>query len=685
MKFDREMLNRYRMEPRSEREERGLSLVGPADFSVYSMKLELIVEEAKAVMVRTAISDAIQSDDCALSLYSAAGDLVIAAAGTYAHSVTGQLPIKYILKNYVNDPTVGIKPGDLFFANEVLIGGIHSPDILLIMPMFHETELIGWVAAVGHNQEIGETDPGGMENVRSRYDEGLKVPPLRLYENYRMKGDVMAMLCNMVRNHRMLECDLQARAAACVRTEERLLPLFVEKGADFMCGVMRKMCEASGDGARAAFAQMLDGTFRQVLFMDFTGTREPGLMRIVVTLVKKGDHLTIDLNGCSPQAPNAQNCPTHVARAAINAMFPGYVVPDVPCSSGLLENVSMVAPPEGSLLNPHPEAATIGSVQPLSIVAIAFVQCIVRAGYATRRETISLPMGWLGSLFAFAGLDQYGHMTTGFAGTTFNSAGGGARPHRDGVDAMGMLNSMSADSLDIEHDEIQHPFLYGFRRLVKDQAGLGKRRGGAGASISVYMHDTPSIYAQASSSPSRFPCTVGVFGGYAANCGPALTMRNGGTLPQTRSDFEPPLSVQDLARKGAGSYEFNAQNPFTPMQEGDGFAAWGAGGGGWGDVLEREPADVVKDLRVGIYSDWTARNVFCVVYDPATMVVDAEATKALRAARRKERLVRGKRYDDFIKEWEKLSPPKELLRTYGSWPHPTPVPGSADSRTIAYT
>lgn len=100
-------------------------------------------------------------------------------------------------------------------------------------------------------------------------------------------------------------------------------------------------------------------------------------------------------------------------------------------------------------------------------------------------------------------------------------AGGGAQPERDGVDAMEMINSMSADSLDIEHDEIQRPFLVGFHRLAKDQAGLGKRRGGASASIAIYMHNTPGIYTQVSATPNRFPCSVGVFGGYAANCGPA--------------------------------------------------------------------------------------------------------------------------------------------------------------------
>ena len=679
MKLDPELLERYTVEALDERERRGLEGLGTGDFAVYSARLELIAQEAKAVMTTTAISEPIQSGDCAFGIYTAQGDLAIAAPGTYVHSITGQIPIKYILKYYLDDPTVGVRPGDMFFANEAQLGGIHSPDLLVLMPVFHEQELQCWVVAAGHNQEVGETDPGGQEHIRSRYDEGLKVPPLKVAENYRLKSDVVAMFCNMVRNHRMLESDLQARCAACMRGEERLLPLFRQAGADRIAGVMRRAIDAADEAVRAAFSELLDGTYRQVLFLDTPGDNKDGLIRIVLGLHVHGDTISIDLNGCSPQVPAAGNCPTHAARAAINAQLPAYVVPGIPCSSGLLNPVELIAPPVGTVLNPTPEAAVMLGANLLAMASLAFVQCITRAGFLTRREYVALPLGWIGALYAYAGLDQYQRMTTGFAINMYNSAGGGARPDSDGLDSMGVVVSMTADSLDIEHDEVQHPFAYAFRRMAHDQAGPGKYRGGAGGSCGVYVHDSAMLYGQIISLPHSFPINTGIFGGYAANCTPAIRVSNDGRQPLADPDIEPPTSLQQMssAEHGGQSHEKANALPFGPMREGDGFASRAPGGGGWGDVLERDPEAVMQDLRTGIYSHWSARKVFCVAYDERTLIVDQPATIRLRAAERVARRARGKPYAEFRAEWERLSPPPELLRTYGSWPDAEPLGSGA--------
>lgn len=675
MKLDPELLQRYAVETPDARERRGLETLGAADFAVYSARLELIAQEAKAVMTTTAISEPIQSGDCAFGIYTAQGDLAVAAPGTYVHSITGQIPIKYILKYYVDDPTVGVRPGDMFFANEAQLGGIHSPDLLVLLPVFHGQELVCWVVAAGHNQEIGETDPGGQEHIRSRYDEGLKVPPLKIAEKHRLKSDVVAMFCNMVRNHRMLESDLQARCAACVRAEERLLPLLAEAGADRIAGVMRHAIDAAEQATRAALAELLDGTYRQVLFLDTPGGNQRGLVRVMVTLQVHGDSITIDLNGCSPQVAAAGNCPTHAARAAINGQMPAYVAPGVPCSSGLFEPVRLVAPPVGTVLNPTPESAVMAGAHLLAIASLGFVQCVVRAGYLTRREYMALPLGWIGVLYSYAGLDQYQRMCTGFSIAMYNSAGGGARPDSDGIDSMGVVVSSTADSLDVEHDEVQHPFIHAFRRLAHDQAGAGKYRGGAGGSCGAYVHDSALLYGQIISLPHSFPVNTGIYGGYAAGCGPGIKVSNGGVQPLADPDVELPTNLQQMASAGHGGkdYELARTAPFQPMSEGDGFGARGPGGGGWGDALERDPEAVMQDLRAGIYSPWTAQNVFRVAWDERTLMVDRAQTERLRAAEREARRARGKPYAEFLAEWERLSPPPEILHTYGTWPDAKPL------------
>lgn len=679
MKLYPEIMRRFAAEPADERELRGLENLDAGDFAVYSARLELIAQEAKTIMTTTAISEPIQSGDCSFGIYTAQGDLAIAAPGTYVHSITGQISIKFIRKYYLDDPSVGVRPGDIFFANEPQLGGLHTPDLQILMPVFHEGQLVCWVVTIGHNQEIGETDPGGQEHIRSRYDEGLKSPPLKIAENHELKSDMVAMFCNMVRNHRMFESDLRVRCAACVRGEERLLALFGEAGADRIAGVMRRMIDATDKAVRRVFGELLDGVYRQVLFLDAPGNNEDGLLRIMITVHVHGDTITVDLNGCSPQVPAAGNCPTHLVRAAINAQLPAYVVPGVPCSSGLLNAIEIIAPPAGTVLNPFPDAAVMLSANLLAAAAQAFMQCIIRAGYPTRHEYMALPIGWIGTLYAYAGLDQYQRMTTGFANNMYNSAAGGACSVGDGIDSMGVLVGITADSLDIEHDEIQHPFIYAFRRLAHDQAGAGKYRGGAGGASGVYVHDSASLYGQIISLPHSFPINTGIFGGYAANCTPAIRVRNEGVLPFADPGIELPTRIQQMIEPGHGAASFEMANilPFKPMTEGDGFPSCGPGGGGWGDVLERDPEAVMQDLRTGVYSHWTARKVFCVAYDERTLIVDEAGTERLRAEERHMRLGRGKPCAEFLTEWEKLSLPAELLRTYGSWPDAKPAAGNA--------
>ncbi|MGB3129851.1 MAG: hydantoinase B/oxoprolinase family protein, partial [Dehalococcoidia bacterium] len=158
MPIDEEVLNRVRTEEPTELEREWMDKIGIDEFSVYLTKLELICEEAKQNMIMTGLSPAIQGMDCGVGVYTAAGDLVAASVGTYLHICSGQVPIKYILKYYKDDPSVGIHEGDVFFCNDVLYGGFHNMDMLNIVPVFWEGDLIAWVVAAAHEPETGATE-----------------------------------------------------------------------------------------------------------------------------------------------------------------------------------------------------------------------------------------------------------------------------------------------------------------------------------------------------------------------------------------------------------------------------------------------------------------------------------------------------------------------------------------------
>ena len=126
--------------PASEEELEAMAALAPGDYEIYSEMLTIIVQEGKEIMTKMGISSMLHSGDSMAGLYTAAGDLVTTVCGTYLHCVTGQIPIKFILKYWRDNPSVGVGPGDIFYCNEAIYGGIHNPDQFAIMPIFHGEE-----------------------------------------------------------------------------------------------------------------------------------------------------------------------------------------------------------------------------------------------------------------------------------------------------------------------------------------------------------------------------------------------------------------------------------------------------------------------------------------------------------------------------------------------------------------
>ena len=672
MRVDREIVQRYKLEARTPLEERTVGTIDATDFSVYSTKIELICEEAKEVMVKTGISEAMQAGDCIVGIYTPSGDLALACVGTCLHAATGQIPNKYILQNYWDDPTVEVHDGDIFFTNEAQLGGIHNPDQLNTVPIFHQGELIAWVAAASHESETGATEPGGIPpSGKTRYDEGFKTPPLKVGENFRLKGDVMAMISNMVRDHRLIEVDMKARIAACLKLRERVLDLVEETGADFLVGLLRRACEAAAEGSRRVVSTMLDGTFRQPMFFDNIG-RDEGIGRVMVSVHKQGETITVDLRGSSPQTPSIINAPTHVVRAHMAAMLAMYLMPDLPCSSGLYQPFEFIPAEEGTCVNPDPEAAISGGVGLAPIAVTGIHACINKMLFGTDMgDRVSVPFGTAARLLGYGGINQYGRMAAGLLGSAMNAVGGGARPTMDGVDSAGFWWSGFGDSLDIEHDEVQHPYLYSFRMLDPDQAGPGKYRGGTGCANNIVIHKAPFYYAMVLGNCWRFPQSIGLFGGYAGSCAPVLTVKESNwQADMAKPEFRTPRSLPELAttKPVTGEYTLRTMSPGLMYFEGESIGVAAVAAGGYGDVLERDPDLVMEDLRRGIYTAWTAEQVFRVAYDPETLVVDRAATERQRADERRRRLERGRPYHEFVAEWEELSPPEHALKSYGTWP-----------------
>ena len=185
--------------PATDDELEAVEALSPGDYEIYSEMLTIIAQEAKEIMTKMGISSMLHSGDSVAAIYTARGDLVTAVLGTYLHCVTGQIPVKFILKYWKDNPTVGVRPGDVFYCNEAIYGGIHNPDQFAIVPIFYADELISWAVVGAHQSETGGSQPGGeITTARSRHDEGMKLTPIKIGDNFQLRDDLLKMMENFI-------------------------------------------------------------------------------------------------------------------------------------------------------------------------------------------------------------------------------------------------------------------------------------------------------------------------------------------------------------------------------------------------------------------------------------------------------------------------------------------------------
>jgi acetophenone carboxylase len=339
--------------------------------------------------------------------------------------------------------------------------------------------------------------------------------------------------------------------------------------------------------------------------------------------------------------------------------------------------------PEDTFVNAHGDAP----VSYAPAVQVAFSQGMFMAGarmtYAV--DPLRAVAAWYTgfSITVSAGINQWGEPIADIT-PEINATGAGARPDMDGVHAAGAFFATMSDCGDAEDVEAERPFLYLFRNLFDGSYGHGKYRGGAGVGFGFLVHGVPRIAVASMGFGSRFPATLGIFGGRAAPPIFVQTVRGANTrellaaggagLPRDIGE----LYAGGTAERGERDYRGVAAPP-QPFAEGDAIYVPITGGAGYGDVLERDPEAVLRDLRDGVTNHSAAAGIYRVAYDRQTLRLDADGTRRLRDEARAERRRRAKPYDEFLKEWVKLRPRAEILRHYGEYPDP----GVARARAAA--
>ena len=671
---DPEIMRSFRLAPRTEHEQRVLS--GKPDVHVFKEIRDILqgaCDRDMEVVRQMVASPAGRFGDLCVALFNASGDMSLSpSTGVVAFSSVLHFGIRFILKYYKDDPSVGLKPGDCFVMNDSYYGGVHNPDLASFMPVFHGEELVAWASCAMHHGEIGASDPGGMgPTIESRSDEGLKLPPTRYAENYMMRTDMVTFLQNMTRDVNLMGVDLRTRMASCIRMEKTLHSLIAEYGLDNVIGALREVTESVETEARRRLALLPDGKVRVQMFADST-MREDALIKVQLEASVKDGELTLDFRGSSPQIANRPiNETYHTAGVYGTMTLFQYFWPDLPHINAAMAPVRIVT-----------DRASICDAQdaPASLNMQAFFKGITMMHMALTKLGFSVPEKYAGVIapwfnqpltFIYGGITQHSQQVGNLCGD-INGMAGGAKWDDDGEHS---ISPNFAPYLDIGESELIEedlPFLHFIsKRLLRDNVGFGKFRGGSGYEIGLTKRGSPFFGFMSIAGGSKFPSTIGLFGGYGCPAYPMSRIKGINVFEEVRKDpskFQ--ASMVDLMNNrpfanGRYSTHRNAL-PYELAEEGELYLTTQGAGGGYGDVLQRDPERVMKDLAENLISHETARQICKVVYDERTLAVDREATQHLRMEERAARKRRGVPYRDFIKKWNRDAPPGKLPY-FGSW------------------
>lgn len=449
-----------------------MSRLDPVTLEILSNALRSVTDECFIALMKSAFSTNIKErHDHSIAIMDATGRLVVQAERSipiHLASMTGTL--RTLLERY---PLDRIAPGDLFVANDPHVaGGTHLPDINLVMPVFAEGRIAAFVCNIAHHADVGGAAAGSMSGALTEiYQEGLRIPMLRLMRQGELQEEILDLLLLNMRLPEERKGDLNAQIAACRLGVTRLEEIFARQGAATMTEAFGEIIARTGGRMRAAIARIPDGTYRFGDVLDDDGT---GVLDIPmrVTVTKAGEAIRFDFAGSSPQVPGNVNMTINAVQSAVCYAMKALLDPEAPNSQGVIDAIEVTAP-EGTITNcVFPAAVALRAntsqrIVDLVIGALAPVLPEVAIGAANGANTSAV----------FAGVDPRNGRRYVYLETLGGGMGG--RADRDGKDGV-QVHITNTSNLPVEAIEMEYPLRVEEYALVEDSGGAGTWRGGLG-------------------------------------------------------------------------------------------------------------------------------------------------------------------------------------------------------------
>ncbi len=535
----------------------------PIAVDITRYKLDGIAGEMQATLLRSSFSPIVKEGlDASASLFALDGTTLAQSCSIPIHLATLIPAVAKIIETF---PVAAMQDGDTCVLNDPYCGGTHLPDIAVVQPVFHRGRPIALAAAMTHHQDVGGMSAGSVPtNATEIYQEGLRIPPLKLREAGVYNDTLVALLRQNVRIPDTVMGDLNAQIAACTIGARRFAELAERFGGNQLAAICAELLARSERLTRAALARIPAGTYRYVDYLDNDGIELDKPIRIEVAATVAGGAIEFDFSGTDAQVKGPLNCVPSGSLAAACWAVRALTDPDIPTNGGCFRPISLKLPP-GTIVNPQEPAPVNARTSTIKRIAGCMVGALAPA------LPDRMPAASAGELLvlAFGGKKPGGgHFVVG----ELIAGGSGAGPGQDGVDAI-ETDATNCMNLPAEALEMEAPLRLHRVALRPGSGGAGAWRGGLGLVREYEVLEGEVSFSHRGE--RHFSSASGLAGG--------------GEGARARS----------VIRRADGNEEIIPSKIATVLHSGDRVTVETAGGGGYGDPAGRAADRAAADVANG--------------------------------------------------------------------------------------
>jgi N-methylhydantoinase B len=535
----------------------------PITVDIVRHKLDGIAGEMQSTLLRSSFSPIVREGlDASASLFSLDGTTLAQSCSIPIHLATLIPAVAKIIETF---PVATMRDGDSYVLNDPYLGGTHLPDIAVVQPVLYRGQPIALSAAMTHHQDVGGMSAGSVPtNATEIFQEGLRIPPLKLREAGVYNGTLVALLRQNVRIPDTVMGDLNAQIAACTVGARRLAELAERFGHNQLGAIFDELLTRSERLTRDALRQIPPGTYRCVDYLDNDGIELDKPIRIQVTATVGNGEIEFDFTGTSPQVRGPMNCVPSGSLAAACWAVRALTDPMIATNGGCFRPIRLKLP-KGTIVNPEEPAPV--NARTSTIKRIAGIMVGALASVLPEK----VPAAAAGELLvlAFGGTRRGGER---FVVGELIAGGSGGGPDRDGVDVI-ETDATNCMNLPAEALEMEAPIRLHRVALRTDSGGTGTWRGGLGVVREYEILDGEITFSHRGE--RHFSAAAGLAGGASG------------------------ASARSVIQRRDGTEEVIPSKIVTSLRAGDRLTVETAGGGGYGDPITRPAARIGEDVANG--------------------------------------------------------------------------------------